>query len=68
VKISLQQELVEAGLRLRHVIARVAKETPEYFTRKNGKWCAEFRNPISGELLTVTYSCPTKPVNQAQQN
>ena len=68
MKISLQQELAEAALRFRKVIARAAKETPGFFTREDGKWCVEFRNPISGEILIVTYSCQTKPVNEAQQN
>jgi hypothetical protein len=68
VKTSLQQELVEAGLHLGKVIARAAKQTPELFIRENGKWCVEFRNPASGEFLTVIYSCPTKPVDQAVKN
>lgn len=68
MEMNLQQELVEAGLRLRKAIARVVNETPECFTHKNSKWCVEFRNPISGEILIVTYSCQTKPVNEAQQN
>jgi hypothetical protein len=68
MEMNLQQELVEAGLRLRKAIARVVNETPECFTHKNSKWCVEFRNPISGEFLTVIYSLPTKPAHQAEQN
>jgi hypothetical protein len=61
----LQQELVAAGLHLRAVMARVVDQTPEIFTHEYPKWCFEFRNPINGEVLTVTYSGPRKP---AQQN
>ena len=64
----LQQEVAEAGLRLRRAISRVVNETPECFTHKNGKWSVEFRNPTSGESIIVTYSGPTIPVNSAQQN
>lgn len=64
----LQQELAEAGLRLRKAISRVVNETPECFTRRNGKWSFEFRNPTSGERITVTYSGPTMDVNSARQN
>lgn len=66
--ILLQQEVAEAGLRLRRAISRVVNETPECFTRKNGKWCVEFRNPTSGESISVTYSGPTIPANPARQN
>jgi hypothetical protein len=68
MEMALQQELVEAGLRLRKVIARVVNETPEAFTNEKGKWCVQFSNPISGEFLAVTYSRPTKPVNPERQN
>jgi hypothetical protein len=68
MEIPLQQELVAAGLRLRKVIARVVNEAPETLTNAKGKWSVEFRNPISGEFLAVTYSRPTKPVNPEQQN
>jgi hypothetical protein len=68
VDVLLQQEVAEAGLRLRRAISRVVNETPECFTHKNGKWSVEFRNPTSGESIIVTYSGPTIPVNPAQQN
>jgi hypothetical protein len=68
MEMNLQQELVEAGLRLRKAIARVVNETPECFTHKNSKWCVEFRNPISGECITVTYSPPPNAGNQGLQN
>jgi hypothetical protein len=61
----LQQELVAAGLHLRNLMARAVDETPGIFTHENPKWCVEFRNPINGEFLTVTYSRPRKP---AQEN
>ena len=68
MEISLRQELAEAGLRLRDVIARVVNEAPDTLSDEKGKWSAEFRNLINGELLTVTYSRPTKLVYQAQHN
>lgn len=68
MEIPLQQELVEAGLRLRKVIARMVNEAPEALTNEKGKWCVQFRNPISGEFLAVTYSRPTKPAKPEQQN
>ena len=68
MEIPLQQELVEAGLRLRKVIARVVNDTPEALTNEKGKWCVQFSNPISGEFLAVTYSRPTKPLNPERQN
>ena len=66
--ILLQQEVAEAGLRLRRAISRVVNESPECFAHKNGKWSVEFRNPTSGENIIVTYSGPIMPVNAAQQN
>ena len=68
MEMNLQQELVEAGLRLRRAISRVVNEAPECFAHKNGKWSVEFRNPTSGESIIVTYSGPTIPVNPAHQN
>jgi len=64
----LQQEVAEAGIRLRKAISRVVNETPECFTHKNGKWSVEFRNPASGESIIVTYSGPTISVKPAQPN
>ena len=64
----LQQEVAEAGIRLRKAISRVVNETPECFTHKNGKWSVEFRNPATGENITVTYSGPTKSVKPVQPN
>jgi hypothetical protein len=49
----------------RGAMARVVDQTPKIFTHENPEWCVEFRNPINGEVLTVTYSGPRKP---AQQN
>jgi hypothetical protein len=68
VNLLLQQEVAEAGLRLRRAIARVVNETPECFTHKDGKWSVEFRNPANGESIIVTYLGPTMPVNALQQN
>lgn len=68
MNVLLQQEVAEAGLRLRRAISRVLNETPECFTHKNGKWSVEFRNPTSGESMMVTYSGPKMPTNRAQQN
>ena len=64
----LQQEVAEAGIRLRKAISRVVNETPECFTHKNGKWSVEFRNPASGENIIVTYSGPAKSVKPVQPN
>ena len=64
----LQQEVAEAGLRLRKAISRVVNETPECFTHKCGKWAVEFRNPASGESIVVTYSGPTLSENPLEQN
>lgn len=64
----LQQELVEAGLRLRKAVSRVVNEAPECFTHRNGKWSVEFRNPLSGESIIVTYSACTIPANPARMN
>jgi hypothetical protein len=64
----LQQEVAEAGIRLRKAISRVVNEAPECFTHKNGKWSVEFRNPASGERIIVTYSGPTIKLSSAQQN
>jgi hypothetical protein len=55
----LEKEIAEAGLRLRKAIARVVNEAPECFTQKNDKWSFEFRNPKSGERISVIYSGPT---------
>jgi hypothetical protein len=68
VDLLLQQEVAEAGLRLRRAISRVVNETPECYEHKNGKWSVEFRNPSSGESIIVTYSGPTVPLNPAHQN
>ena len=64
----LQQEVAEAGLRLRKAISRVVNETPECFTHKCGKWSVEFRNPASGESIVVTYSGPKLSANSLKQN
>jgi hypothetical protein len=64
----LQQELVEAGLRLRKAIARVVNETPECLTQRNSKWSVEFRNPQSGESIIVTYSGATPTADPLQVN
>ncbi len=64
----LQQEVAEAGLRLRRAISRVVNESPECFTHKNGTWSVEFRNPASGEGMIVTYLGPRTFVNCGQQN
>lgn len=66
--ILLQQELAEAGLRLRRAISRVVNETLECFTHKNGKWSVEFRNPITAETIVVTYSGLAMPVAAEQLN
>ena len=58
----LKQELAEAGLRLRNAISRVVNESPECFTHKNGNWSFEFRNPVTGEGIVVTYAGPTAPL------
>jgi hypothetical protein len=50
----LKQEVAEAGLRLRHAIARVVNEAPECFSHKNEKWSFEFSNPANGESIVVT--------------
>lgn len=63
----LQQEVAEAGLRLRKAISRVINEAPECSAHKNDKWSVEFRNPTSGESIIVTYSGPTIP-SDSQQN
>jgi hypothetical protein len=68
VDLLLQQEVAEAGLRLRRAISRVVNETPECFTHKSNRWSVEFRNPTSGESIIVTYSGPTIPVNPTRQN
>jgi hypothetical protein len=64
----LQQEVAEAGLRLRKAISRVVNETPECLAHKSGKWSVEFRNPASGESIVVTYSGPTLSANPLDQN
>jgi hypothetical protein len=64
----LQQEVAEAGLRLRKAISRVVNESPECLTHKYGKWSVEFRNPASGESIVVTYSGPTLSANPLDQN
>jgi len=68
VDLLLQQELVEAGLRLRKAISRVVNEAPECFTQRNGKWSVEFRNPLSGESIIVTYSGPAIPLDCVHLN
>jgi hypothetical protein len=68
VDLVLQQEVAEAGLRLRKAISRVVNETPECLARKSGRWSVEFRSPVSGESIVVTYSGPTMPVNPMRQN
>ena len=57
----LRQELAEAGLRLRRAISRVVNESPECFTGKDADWSFEFRNPATGEGITVTYAGPKSP-------
>jgi hypothetical protein len=64
----LQQEVAEAGLRLRKAISRVVNETPECFTHKDSKWSFEFRNPITGESIVVTYAPPTVPRGASREN
>lgn len=64
----LQQELAEAGLRLKKAISRVVNESPECFTHKNGNWSFEFRNPATGEGIVVTYAGPTMPRVPLHQN
>jgi hypothetical protein len=64
----LQQEITEAGLRLRKAISRVVNEAPECFTHKNGKWSFEFRNPETGESIVVTYAGPTVLRKFSRQN
>ena len=64
----LQQEVTEAAFRLQKAISRVVNEAPECFAHKNDKWYVEFRNPISGESIIVTYSGPTMSMNPVQQN
>jgi hypothetical protein len=64
----LQQEIVEAGLRLRRAISRVVNEAPEHFTRKHDKWCFDFKNPVTGESISVTYVGPTIPESPSHQN
>jgi hypothetical protein len=68
VDVLLQQEVAEAGIRLRKAISRVVNEAPECFTHKNGKWSVEFRNPNSDECIIVTYSASTIRMNPKQQN
>jgi hypothetical protein len=64
----LQQEIAEAGLRLRRAISRVVNEAPECFSHKHGKWSFEFRNPATRESIIVTYTGPTIPGEFSQQN
>jgi hypothetical protein len=64
----LKQELAEAGLRLRNAISRVVNESPECFTHKNGGWSFEFRNPVTGEGIVVTYAGPTTRRIPSQRN
>jgi hypothetical protein len=59
----LKRELAEAGLRLRRAISRVVNESPECFTQKDGGWSFEFRNPATGEGITVTYAGPKLPLH-----
>jgi hypothetical protein len=64
----LQQEVAEAGLRLRKAISRVANESPECFTHRDSKWSFEFRDPITGENIVVTYTPPVVPQGYSQEN
>ena len=64
----LQEEVAEAGIRLRKAIARIVNEAPECFAHRNGKWSVEFRNPASGENIVVTYSGPTIPAAAERVN
>jgi hypothetical protein len=64
----LQREVAEAGLRLRKVISRVVNEAPECFAHKDGKWSFEFRNPVTGESIMVTYAPPAVPRGWSQEN
>jgi len=64
----LQEEVAEAGIRLRDAISRVVTEAPECSGHKHGKWSVEFRNPATGESIVVTYSGPTMLINQAEAN
>jgi hypothetical protein len=68
VDILLQEEVAEAGIRLRKAISRVINEAPECFAHKNGKWSVEFRNPVTGENIIVTYSGPTIAVKPMRAN
>jgi hypothetical protein len=68
VDILLQEEVAEAGIRLRKAISRVINEAPECFAHKNGKWSVEFRNPATGENIIVTYSGPTIAVKPMRAN
>lgn len=54
----LQQEITEAGLRLRKAIAKVVNEAPECTGHREGKWSFQFSNPASGESIYVTYVGP----------
>jgi|HubBroStandDraft_6_1064221.scaffolds.fasta_scaffold1255106_1 hypothetical protein len=64
----LQKEIAEAGLRLRKAIARVVNEAPECFELKNEKWSFEFKNPDSGEGISVTYSGPKVAPSSSRPN
>jgi hypothetical protein len=64
----LQQEVAEAGLRLRKAISRVVNESPECFAHRDGKWSFEFGNPITGESIIVTYAPPTLSRGCSQEN
>jgi len=64
----LQQEVAEAGLRLRKAIARVVNEAPECSAHKNGNWSFEFSNPANGESIVVTYVAPTIPAKPLPRN
>jgi hypothetical protein len=64
----LQEEVTEAGIRLRNAIARIVNEAPECFAHRDGKWSVEFRNPASGENIVVTYSGPTIPATEERVN
>jgi hypothetical protein len=68
VDILLQEEVAQAGIRLRKAISRVINEAPECFAHKNGKWSVEFRNPATGENIIVTYSAPTISVKPMRAN
>jgi hypothetical protein len=64
----LQEELTEAGLRLRKAISRVVNESPECLGHKDHNWSFEFRNPTTGEGIVVVYAGPRMPAMPSHQN